>query len=105
MEKEKTLSGTTGTSNTLHSFLAMIPRGLEHEVSAMVKDKIPGVELSIVGQGDTFSHDIGLQTRKALIAHQQRKQKDWNSWFARPIGSVELSRALHVQGHWRAQCG
>jgi Putative RNA methylase family UPF0020 len=96
MEKEKTLSGTTGTSNTLHSFLAMIPRGLEHEVSAMVKDKIPGVELSIVGQGDTFSHDIGLQTRKALIAHQQRKQKDWNSWFARPIGSVELSRAQHV---------
>ena len=96
MEKEETLYENTGESNSLHSFLAMIPRGLEHEVFATVIEKIPGVDISIVGQGEALGHDIGLQARKALIGHQQRKQKDWNSWFASPTGSVELSPSQHV---------
>jgi hypothetical protein len=96
MEKTAAIRFDTAKANNLHSFLVMIPRGLEHQIVSIVKEKIPDAELTIVGQGDAFSHDVGLRTRNALIANQQRKNKDGNSWFACPTGSLPLSPDLHI---------
>ena len=98
MENHDTAQAEVNASDTtLRSFLALVPRGLEHAISRVVTDQVSDARLSLVGGGDRPSGEIGSEARDALLAHQQKKQRPPNPWFVDgAVGSVEVSKSKHI---------
>jgi hypothetical protein len=77
------------------TFLALVPRGLQHKISSIVQEHVGDAQISIVGEGrDTSS--VGADARTALLQHQQQKQKYCNPWFQQAVGSVQVSASEHI---------
>ena len=74
-----------------------MPRGLEHKISSLVQENVGDAQVSILGKGrDASSECIGANARKALILHQQQKQKSFNPWFQHAVGTVQMNSTEHV---------
>jgi hypothetical protein len=83
-------------SGEIHTFLALVPRGLEEKISSIVKDKISDVRISFLGEGENSREEVGLRAREAFLLHQHKKQRPPDPWFDSAVGSIQLSLSEHV---------
>lgn len=91
-------SSTTGSGDLVwHTFLALVPRGLEHSIPSILKGKVPDAQIAFLGAPDSSS-DIGIRAREVFFTQQQQKQKQKppNPWFKDVVGSVQVTQSEHI---------
>lgn len=97
---EVDLEHVTGDGCYVHSYLAMIPRGLQQPIASSLL-KSMGPETSIEFLGENESDDILTQILNKLEEknkHQTKVKanKASTDWFHRPVGTIPLHSKFHV---------
>lgn len=92
--------GNVAHDKSLGNFLALVPRGLEDTIMALVRTKARDAKLTVLGgQTGQTSEEIGDKALCALVQHQELKGKANSPWFRKPVGTVEMEKQHFSVGY------